>query len=167
MKKLTGVILLTSIMVFSCDDNMIKEGKTEYHYYEGASISDNNPIVVEGDRTVFNRHFVGDDNEQIADDEFSENFYFEVDPDLNEFSFKDEELKNINLRYQHLCFCVPIDSIIIVGGSISGNKVGEKWKISADVDLKLGYDYGSDSIIFDHEVNQKFTGDFTKQEIPK
>lgn len=92
--------------------------------------------VVGGNNMVFKYVFERADEEDIADDEYSEFIYFEIDSSLEEFNYVDEELSAINAVFTQSCFCAFFDETKDVPptGFIRGKKISEKtWDINIDV----------------------------------
>lgn len=117
-----------------------REGKCTYTILANQQItidtSDSlwqNVDIMTGDQLVFEYEYVQRDNDRIADDEYTERIYFEIDPEIDSFSFRDAELAEVNLVMQPICFCIPT-----LGTPISGTLTGEKlsetaWKVEMDV----------------------------------
>lgn len=159
MKK---VILLTTAIAFtiaSCsnnDDDITKKeitivgnpnqtGTVNYSYYLNSKLEivdqENSYIkwanIKDGNNLVFEYHFIADDDEQIADDEYSETIRFEIDPTLDEFTYTDNSLENINTTLTKYCFCwfqLSDSKSAKPKGTISGKKVSEnEWEINLDI----------------------------------
>ncbi|MFS4491737.1 hypothetical protein [Maribacter sp. 2308TA10-17] len=111
-----------------------KNSKVTSESFEGSYMRHGK--VVRGANLVFEYVFVKDDVENIADDEYSEFIYFEIDPSLDEFNYVDEELNTINTVFTQSCFCAFFEEEKNVAptGSISGKKISEtQWDITIDV----------------------------------
>jgi len=92
-----------------------------------------------GNNLVFKYNFDVESDPKIADSGFYEEIIFEIDPDIKEFNFTDEELADINCFYRQSCFCPEVESIRIVEGTISGEKKNSSsWEIKIDVKINLG-----------------------------
>jgi len=94
-------------------------------------------VVSSGNKTVFKYTYVAPDEEQIADDEYSEYIYFEIDSDLDSFFIENDALKDTKLILTKSCFCYwPYDSEKDVApmGIIYGEKISPtKWDITLSV----------------------------------
>lgn len=89
--------------------------------------------IVSGDKLVFAYEYVKNDKENIADDEYTEFIYFEIDLSVESFDFQDSELSDAALIMRPVCFCVP-GLGIPVSGSLSGSKINDnRWQVDMDV----------------------------------
>lgn len=137
----TWVLLILSTLIFSgCSDD---EGQplgdlTEYNFYSGATLSFDYPYVVNGNAIVFERYFEKQDDPNIADDEYSDQFFFEVTPEGNSFLLEGESLQATRTSFNTFCFCVPSDVFEITGGTISGSERDGLWHVSVDISYSLG-----------------------------
>lgn len=139
--KIKVLSLLILLSVFSCgnDDDTIPSRK-EFTFEQNAQIVlqefDESSIAqtTEGENLVFRYRFIGENDPDIADEEFSEDIIFEIDPSLNNFSYANDELAGINTHFTLYCFCGNIGSILITEGLIQGEKNNDSsWSISLDV----------------------------------
>ncbi len=137
--KNTFLVLIFSFFFFGCTNN-INDSYKLYSFSENSKITldDNEPNpftkIESGENLVFKYYFQKEDNENISDDEYSESIIFEIDADLDHFSYTDEELSSINAYFNKSCFC-PIDgSISIVKGTIQGTKIDNlTWEIKINI----------------------------------
>lgn len=137
-------------------------------YVSNARISEDYPYIVSGDSTVFNRFYQAEEEENIADDEYSEDFFFQVPDNLNQFSYQDEELRALKMTLKQYCFCLATEGTIVERGSISGLRFGDRWEVTVDVDLKYIYRFDEDSTYVSQEtINKSFSGSFRKKPIPQ
>ncbi len=89
--------------------------------------------IISGDKLVFAYEYVKNDKENIADDEYTEFIYFEIEPSSESFDFQDSELSDAALIMRPVCFCVP-GLGIPVSGSLSGSKINNnRWQVDMDV----------------------------------
>ncbi len=137
--KYTLSILLFSCILFGCTSNT-NDSRKEYSFTENSQITldDNEPNpftkIESGENLVFEYYFQKEDNEDIADDEYSESIIFEINPDLEDFSYTDNELSSINTYFDKSCFCLIEGSIPIAKGTIQGNKIdNHTWEIQINV----------------------------------
>lgn len=90
-----------------------------------------------GDKLVFKYKYTADEEPNIADDEYSENIYFQVDPAAESFSFTDEQLADAKLVIQPICFCPPV-VIEPRSGTLSGTRLDENtWEVTLDATYQL------------------------------
>lgn len=134
------LLVLTAFIAASCsDDEGITSGDlTEFNFYQNATLSNAYPYVVEGSSLVFERFFEGEDNPQIADDEYSDQFFFQVSPEGDRFMLEGEDLKNLPATFNVFCFCVPSDVFEITDGFIAGEEIGGIWRINVDIAYSRG-----------------------------
>lgn len=92
--------------------------------------------IVSGAKRVFHYQYTANDQAMIADDEYTENIYFEIDPSLDSFSYTDSKIADANLIVQPVCFCVPVIYQPIIG-SLSGERKSDgHWEITVDVEYE-------------------------------
>lgn len=142
MKKYLLLFLCSFVLSCSTNDD---EDIYKYEFYENSELSitqiDESYMkygtISTGDKLVFKYSFIRDDEEQIADDEYAEFIYFEVDSNLESFLMEDYELETAKTILTKSCFCFfPDDEEknVLPVGSISGEKIADDtWKITFDV----------------------------------
>lgn len=109
--------------------------------------------IVSGDKLVFTYKYVKNDRENIADDEYTEYIYFEIDPSVESFDFQDSELSSSGLIMNPICFCIP-GNWTPVSGSLSGSKINdERWQV--DLDVVFDWDGGTRETEFSAEFEVK------------
>lgn len=139
MKTLLLLVLSTFILVSCGDDENLSAGDiTEFNFYQDATLTNAYPYVVDGNGLVFERYFERDDEPMIADDEYSDQFFFQVTPEGNSFLLEGEDLQALPSAFNVFCFCVPSDVFEITDGSISGEEIGGIWSISVDIAYSRG-----------------------------
>ena len=140
------IILLIFVLSFiSCNE---KESNSDTYSY---TFVDNSKLIIstieetymkygsidDGKNLVFEYRFDAYDEIQIADDEYAETIQFEIDSNLQSFSYSNEELLNTNLVFTKHCFCYfPNDESKDVDpvGVITGEKLSNsEWRISINV----------------------------------
>lgn len=153
MKKF--LLLVLCIFVLSCSTNDDEDIYT-YEFFNNSELSiiqiDDSYMkygtVSTGDNLVFKYSFIADDEEEIADDEYSEFIHFEVDSSLDSFLLEDTELETAKIILTKSCFCFfPDDEEknVVPTGSISGEKIAnDKWRITFDVTF-----YGDENRMFE------------------
>jgi len=157
MKSFKCIILLLSILIYSCSSDDDASGSTEtvsFTFIENATIvsevggddGQGNTVilasVVEGENLIFRYDFRSVANDpNIADGSFSETIFFEIDPTIDFFSFSDKQLLEINAFYEYSCFCPVIGSVPISNGNIEGTRLSNgDWDITIDITWQFGSD---------------------------
>ena len=164
MKNIYWILFLP--LLSGCFDNKNPSAE-ETTYYENARIDIDFPYIFSGDSVVFKRFYKKEDKEEIADDEYAEDFIFQIPSGISEFNYSGEQLIDLKLTFKQYCFCMPSEGITIESGTISGMRVGDQWNIAADVNLKNIYRYNEDSTFVGQEtINKTFSGNFSKKSIP-
>jgi hypothetical protein len=154
MKK-NYLLLIMTLIIISCSDNDSISGEGEYYYTFSEKsnlkilLHDDFPVkygVIEsGENIVFEYRFDRYDDPLIYDDEYSEFIQFEIDSELENFSYSNEELLNIDLVFSRVCQACNLRIIaesndVNPTGIISGEKISnKKWKIKMDF-IFYGYE---------------------------
>lgn len=63
------------------------------------------PIITEGTKTLFKYSYVKKSIPTIADDDYQEIIYAELDGNISEINLTNEDLNKVKLHYGRLCFC--------------------------------------------------------------
>ena len=144
MKKILFTLLIITTII-ACSDNDATQNEYNYTFTDQSSLTITSledsymkyGSVESGENLVFEYNYIFDDNEQIADDEYSETIRFELNPELDNFNYTNEELLDINLVLSKYCYCYfPLDETknITPIGTISGEKTSENtWLIKFDL----------------------------------
>lgn len=161
------LLLFGTLILLSCTEDDDLGVEVELKYYEGAEVSGDFPYVDDGTSLVFHRFFRAKDDPMIADDEYSEDFLFEVPAGSNSFNIEGDRLREQQVLLNQYCFCAPYDFMEPLDGFIRGDKTGNNWIIDANVVYRLGYINveNQDTVFFDNQV-QSFTGVFKIAERP-
>ncbi len=118
------------------------EEKVSFQFFENSNLNivpaENNipkfSTIESGENLVFEYRFESEDVLEIADDEFVEVIRFEIDSDLNTFSFADNELGDLKIIQRKICFCAFEESTDALIGSIKGNKISaNEWDIQLNI----------------------------------
>jgi len=97
----------------------------------------NAPSLERGNATVFYMNRKYQDNPNIADDEYREVFYLNLDNLKDYFHFEDEACEKINAIFGFLAFSRDGGYYPIKQGCIEGKKENEKeWHIRAQFEVK-------------------------------
>jgi len=75
-----------------------------------------------GDKIVFQMNNSTEGAMEIADDEYTNILVFELDASRTSFSAEDEQLKNLNMHYREICFCLDTEFKEISSGCIQGER---------------------------------------------
>ena len=98
MKYITSLILF-AVILNSCEE--AEPADKDLFVYQDAQIQEEFPYLESGDNLVFKYYYVSPDDPQIADEEYTDEFFFEIVPDGNSFSFSSEDLALINLPFRY------------------------------------------------------------------
>ncbi len=63
------------------------------------------PEIISGDKLVIKYHFKKESEKGIADSNYSEFIYFEIDKNEKQLILKDKELQNVKMIFGRICFC--------------------------------------------------------------
>jgi len=156
MKKAIGALIILGLtFLFGCrkDDGTISPAVREYEVFMGKRIqlvSDtlNNGLVVThyemvaGDKMVFKALYIASQDDKIYDDEYSETFWFEVDSNLTEFIFENDELEDAKAYFIMSGAWVPNKPFEVRDGYIQGQRVsGDYWEVWVDTEAETANDY--------------------------
>jgi hypothetical protein len=151
----------------SSNSNSIDETQTDgvstYVFHKNSLLQ--NPVlegtymkhsnIQPGGDFVFEYRYVYDDNEIIADDEYSETIRFQIDPNLESFDYTDAEMNSTNITFSKICYCYfPYESARNVApkGTMEGTKISEtEWRIKMNVVF-----YGEDRRVLDQNFFLSF-----------
>ncbi len=143
MKK--TILLFTFLFFVSCNKNEENLDTYSYTFKKNSTlkITSNDAlymkygIVEKGENVVFEYRFDAHDDKEIADDEYSETIRFEIDANLNKFSYLNEELETSKVVFTKYCFCSfenDITKNVNPTGKISGKKTSKnQWEIDLDI----------------------------------
>jgi len=124
-------------MITACSSNMGEEIKYEILENSKIVIQDEEQMtytIEPGNFTVFCYRYVAEDEEDIADDEFTESLVLEIDPNLSAFDFNSEELKSSTCIISNECFCTWRGYGYVEDGKIQGNKNSDgTWNLIVDI----------------------------------
>ncbi|MFY0608168.1 MAG: hypothetical protein JXR10_15725 [Cyclobacteriaceae bacterium] len=163
--KINIVLSLIVAVLISCAEDT-NPSQIASNYYTKADLRFDYPHVVSGDSVVFERYYVAEDEENIADDEYAERILFTIPTGLSSFEYQDAELLELKLDVKKYCFCVPSQGIEIVKGSISGTLKNDKWQVEANFDFATRYQVSEDSFQTFEPENRTFSENFTLSPLP-
>lgn len=159
MKNLVLLFIPVAVLA-SCDGTNPSELETSY--YQNAKITAEYPYLSEGDSVVLHRFYQAEDEEQIADDEYSEDLYVQIAADISSFDYDLEDLQSLKMSFYPHCFCPSPLGQVLTAGELKGEKKNDTWKVTGFVKVKsiLQYDYDS-SYVSDHEYHIEINHNFT------
>lgn len=146
MKKVIFPLLLIMITGFSsCDKgkgegchpeeeitnwNTEKEIMVEYQ----AEYERNYYTIIDGDKLVFEYNHSGAQCDSAIDDEWGERLIFQIEANLSEFDFADDQILSTNCFYQEYGAWVNHVQQQVKNGTIRGEKIAEnKWEITVNI----------------------------------
>ena len=161
-------VILVLLGLAACDfggpePEWCKGGECTYQYYENSQVrvrreyddALEDSVIINvggdnGDMLVFLFEYVKKDRPNVQDDELTRQFWFEVDPDVEAFTYTtDEALSAANAYVARYCFCSwpfgwPAQ------GKLIGNKLDDtSWEICGDLTYDLGYGQGTETFSFE------------------
>ena len=142
MKKILAIAILAVVIMGCSGENpsqIYREFKTQSKIeFQTGYVDDETqiPIISTGENLVFKYTFAHEEEEDIADDEHSEIFYFEVANGTTSFIYDSTEPESneaIIAGYRRLCFC-GFESYTLKKAVISTQKLNNtQWQVSFDV----------------------------------
>ncbi|MCZ6901146.1 MAG: hypothetical protein O7F74_13005 [Bacteroidetes bacterium] len=168
--KLSACMSVVSLLILSsCFGPSSNPEIIEMNFYNNAEISTDFPFVIGGNSRVFHYYHKAEDEENVADDEFSEDFFIQIEKEKDSFDYSDVNTDLIYHIYKAHCFCPIDDYSQIKTGFIRGDKItNTKWNVSADLTLETGViDEVSGDTLYVLEREIKFNGTFKSVSIPE
>lgn len=145
MKK-TALLFLACLLLFSCsksDDGENPEN-TDYIVYQNSSLvineTENGTFIEvgEGDKLVFEYKYSTEGRPEIADDEFNEVVYFELDQNTGDFTLDQGDFEASRTFLGRFCFCGNTGFFQVTSGFIEGEKTGDlRWNVTLDVEALI------------------------------
>lgn len=146
MKKL-AILILISLFLISCsssDDDVENPENTDYIVYQNASLvineTENGTFmeVEDGDKLVFEYKYSTEGQPEIADDEFTEVVYFELDHNTGDFTLDESDFEATRTYLGRFCFCGNTGFFPVTSGIIEGEKTGDlRWNVTLDVEALI------------------------------
>ncbi len=165
MKAVYYTFIFASLFLLSCEGERINPAQESFEFYEGAKVKGEFPYAENGQKVVFHHYYMAADHENIADDEYAEEVFFEVDP-REEFYLEDEALKKIDFVFRQYCYCPTFDQLEIVNGYLKGEKKGgDRYLLEANIELNGYYIFEGDTLE-KQVLHSAFTGLFKRAELP-
>lgn len=109
-------------------------------FFPNAKLTTKYPFAFPGENVVFHRHVRQADQQAVADDEYSEDFFFEVENPGDSFEYSGEELSEIKPLFLYYCYCSYSNDSALVGGTVRGTRISDK-KYEVQVDVTYEYYY--------------------------
>ena len=164
MQKLTFIGILL-IIISACEREYVNPAEETFLFYENATLTSEAPFASDGNQIVFHHYYKAEDEENIADDEYSEELFFELE-DKEEFQLKGEALKSIDLIFKQYCYCPEYSNLQVVDGYLNGSRKGaDKYLIEANVEM-IGYYLYEGDTLDSQVIHSAFTGYFKKSSKP-
>ncbi len=123
---------------------------------------DSIPIICKGNQWVFFQEKEGPDDPRMADEEFTEQLIFAIDPpEGDRFSINHDDLAASNARFYVMCFCSQTGYMPLNKGTISGTKMENgEWEVTVDYEIgkETTYDKGGTftyKAMFDQNEREK------------
>lgn len=150
------ILLIFTLILISCNKDDSNQDSYTYRYSDKSELTITSRedsyikygVTESGENLVFEYRFYAYDDEQIADDEYSETIRFEIDSKLDKFSYSDEQLLNIKAVFTPYCFCYfPLTESKNVDptGTINGERISKnEWKIKINITF-----YGDEEKVID------------------
>ncbi len=135
-----------ALILYGCDKEPEDGNIYSHTYQEKAKIElSGDPeflkaTVNKGENLVFKYYFQQEADPLTADSGYAESIVFEVSPELDTFSYANDELLQQKVFFDRFCFCPREGSIPLNQGIISGTKIDDfNWSIKIVVSFD---DYG-------------------------
>lgn len=158
-------LIFFSLLCFACEREYINPAQESFEFYDGAQVAESFPYADEGDKIVFHHYYVAEDEEDIADDEYAEEVFFEVDTQ-EDFHLEDQDLKNLNFIFKQYCYCPTFDHIQIMDGYLKGNRKGnDRFLLEANIEM-IGYYLFEGDTLESQVLHSAFTGLFKRATLP-
>lgn len=144
MKKLVYLFLFSASLISCSKSDDGNDDHRDYIIYPNASLNiietENSKFieVEEGNNLVFEYKFSTEGAPEIADDEFTEIVYFELNANTEDFSFNENDFEGINAYLGRFCFCGNTGFFKITSGTMNGEKTGNnQWRVSINVEAMI------------------------------
>jgi hypothetical protein len=126
-----GVVTNDCMNNFTCTFGLHPDSKLAY------TDDDFDNYIKSGGKLVFRMRLRTEGEAHIADDEFTDLLFFEIDQAQESFSAEGSELDLLNVRFQQLCFCADVKTKKPVSGCMQGQKIDdEHWRVQADLTIQ-------------------------------
>ena len=161
--------IIALLFISGCgEDHGINPAEESLDFFVDAKLTGEFPYAFSGDNVVFHRHYVREDDKSIADDEYSEDFFVELENPEESFEYTGEELKNLKTLFLYYCYCGYTSDVALKEGSIKGTKKSER-KYELDVDVTYEYyhiDQASKDTIDTYTRQVKYKGVHQQDAVP-
>ena len=144
--KIFKIVLIVVLVFFaSCSESDENTDLYAHRFFKNKTVNiiSNNDTYIkygevkEGNNLVFEYQYSTEGGVNVIDDEYSEFIHFEIEENVNEFKFTDEELQKAKLVMSKRCYCAfenDPNKDVLPTGTISGKKISETtWDIIIDV----------------------------------
>ena len=121
-----------------CEQEGINPSEEFLAFYPASELTAEYPFAVSGESVVFHRNYKKEDDESIADDEYAEDFFFEIEEPRESFELHTEDLQDIKTTFLYYCYCGYTEHSALKEGTISGTRISAT---SYEVDVDVTYEY--------------------------
>ncbi|XOV94359.1 MAG: hypothetical protein ACFHWX_06565 [Bacteroidota bacterium] len=157
--------VIIGIIFFGCEGERVNPEQESFAFYDDAQIVEEFPFTQDGEKVVFHHYHMAADKENVADDEYSEDVFFEVNAS-DEFYLEGDELKNINIVFKQHCKCQTYNHVSVADGYLKGDKKGtDRYLLEANVKL-MGYYIMEGDTLESQVLHTAFTGLFKRSPLP-
>lgn len=127
------------MIISSCgQDDGINPSEESLDFYTNARLTGEYPYAFSGDNVVFHRHYTREDDKSIADDEYSDDFFLEVENPGDSFEFSGEALQEVKTIFLYYCYCPYTNYSTLKDGFVKGSKKSNN-RYELEVDLTYEY----------------------------
>jgi hypothetical protein len=168
--RASGVLAIFYVFMFSAcgSEEGINPAEESLDFFVDAKLTGEFPFAFSGDNVVFHRHYTREDDKAIADDEYSEDFFVELENPGESFEYAGEELKDLKTLFLYYCYCGYTTDVALKEGSIKGIKKSAR-KYELDVDVTYEYyhiDQTSKDTIETYTRQVKYKGIHQQDAVP-
>ncbi|SDS45406.1 hypothetical protein [Gramella sp. MAR_2010_147] len=161
------LLLLISVFLISCSksDDHPRNNPDDANYivYPDSSLvftNTENGTFIEvqsGNKLVFEYRYSTEGRPEIADDEFTEVVYFELDPATENFTINQDSFESTQSYLGKFCFCGRTGYFPITSGEINGEKTGSlQWRVSLDVNALIEAENNIPEMTFEANASGTF-----------
>ena len=137
-------IFIIVILILSCKKGGLGDCTKDQFKYEFTTSGQIDTIVntsgvyyqvISGNNIVFSYTHIGPDCKNIADEEYTEYFAFQVSSTATSFNYQNSQFSDGLPFFKRVCFC-PLMTNEVNSGNIKGTKISSsKWDIQIDIFL--------------------------------
>lgn len=132
--------------------------------YQDTDLTEDYPYVVGGDKIVFHYYYQAEDEEQIADDEYAEDFYLAIREEEGQFVMNSDAFAvyDFSFVYREYCFCLPANRYALIDFDLTGEEQSNgNWKLSGEVTVLMEYlDEETEEVLYTDERKLNLSGNY-------